>query len=257
MSLSLDGRVALVTGGTRGIGRWIALALAKAGADVAVCYRRDKESADETLALIAETGRRGRAYAASVDKWEEAETLVATVAADFGSLGILVNNAGIASRGQSVHDQDLAEIHRVMGLNALAPYYLSKLAIPHLRKEKRGDIVMISSTVTKYLPPNCAPYSMSKSALEVLGKSIAKEEARNNIRCNIVSPGLTVTEMGRRIAKARLGADDIHQLDASFAFGHVCTPAEVADVVLFLVSDMNTYVSGQNIVVDGGIDQPT
>jgi NAD(P)-dependent dehydrogenase (short-subunit alcohol dehydrogenase family) len=257
MNITLKNRVALVTGGSRGIGQAIALALAEAGADVAICYRANAEAAHETVQKLQETGRRAKAYCAAVDRLEDCQALIAGVLADFGSLGILVNNAGMASRGQAVHQQDFAEVQRVFGLNALAPYYLSKLAIPHLRREARGDIVMISSMATKMLPLNSAPYTMSKCAMEALAKTIAKEEARHNIRCNIVSPGLTVTEMGRRVAKARLGASDIHELDASFPFGHVCSAEEVASAVVYLASAANGYASGQNIYLDGGVDQPT
>lgn len=254
--ISLEGRVALVTGGSRGIGRGIALALAKAGAQVAICYRRDAEAAEETLSLLRKHGR-AEGYVASVDKWEDDQALIAKVVEDFGSLSILVNNAGMSSRGKLVADQDPEEIHKVLGLNALAPFYLSTLAIPHLRKCPRGDIIMVSSTITKTLPARTGPYSLSKAGLTALATVIAKEEAHNNIRCNVISPGLTVTDMGRRMAKARLGADDIHELDASFPFGHVCTVEEVGQLAAYLVSDANGYTSGQNLYIDGGVDQPT
>ena len=148
MKISLEGRVALVTGASRGIGRAIALALAEAGADIAVNYRRDEEAALETVAAIEKLGRKARAYSASVENFEEDQKMVADVLKDFGSIGILVNNAGIASRGQTVADTDPLELERVLRIHAMAPHFMSKLVIPHMRKEKRGDIIIISSVAT-------------------------------------------------------------------------------------------------------------
>ena len=251
MQIDLSGRVALVTGGSRGIGRAIALALADAGADVAVNYRRDEAAAADTVQAIEAKGRRAKAYSASVEDFEQDAAMVEAVAADFGSLGILVNNAGIASRGHSVADTDPAELERVVRVHALAPHYLSKLALPHLRAEPRSDIVMISSVATLHMGPNGAPYNMGKAAMEALALTLAKEERRHGVRVNIVAPSLTVTEMGSRLAKAR-GAGDIHDLDKTSPFGRVSVPEDVAAAVVFLVSSGNPYVSGEKISVHGG-----
>jgi len=139
MEVSLAGRTALVTGGSRGIGRAIALSLAEAGADVAVNYRRDEGAAQETVDAIKALGRKAKAYSASVENWDEDVRMVADVLEDFGSIGILVNNAGIASRGQSVADTDPAEMERVVRVHAFGPHYLCKLVVPHMRNEKRGE----------------------------------------------------------------------------------------------------------------------
>ena len=251
MEVSLKGRVALVTGGSRGIGRAIALSLAEAGADVAINYRRDEGAAKETVAAIEKRGRKAKAYSASVENWDEDVAMVADVLKDFGTIGILVNNAGIASRGQSVADTDPAEMERVVRVHAFAPHYLCKLVIPHMRKEKRGDIVMISSVATKGNAANGAPYNMGKAAMEALALTLAKEERKHGIRTNIVAPSLTVTEMGIRLTKARTGGD-IHVLDAQSPFGRVSVPEDVAQVVTFLVSDANPYANGQKINIDGG-----
>jgi NAD(P)-dependent dehydrogenase (short-subunit alcohol dehydrogenase family) len=252
VKISLTGRVALVTGGGRGIGRAIALALAEAGADVAVNYRRDEGAANEVVAEIEKLGRKARAYHASVENWDEDVAMVADVIRDFGSIAILVNNAGIASRGQSVADTDPAEMERVLRVHAFGPHYLAKLVVPHLRKQKRGDIIMISSVATKTMGANGAPYNMAKAAMEALALTLAKEEREHGIRTNIVAPSLTVTDMGQRLMKARAGVADIHELDARFPFGHVSVPEDVAAVVTFLVSDANSYVNGEKINVDGG-----
>lgn len=249
--MSLKGRVALVTGGGRGVGRAIALGLAADGAAVAVNFRRDEDAAAEVVAAIEKAGGTARAYQASVDDFEQDREMVAQVEADLGAIGILVNNAGIASRGQSVVDTDVAELQRVIATHALGPHYLCKLALPGMRQAGRGDIVMISSAATRSLGANGAPYNMGKCAGEALAYTLAKEEKPNGIRVNIVAPGLVETEMGRRLMRAVAGVKDLRQLDADMPFGHVCQPDDVANVVRFLVSSENSYVTGERLYVDG------
>src|SRR5579872_2099818 len=231
---SSNGRVALVTGAGRGIGRAIAVHLARSGADVAVNYRRDDQAANDTVAEIVKLGRKAKAYRAAVENLEEDATMVADVLRDFGHIDILVNNAGIASRGQSVADTDPAEMERVVRIHAFGPHYLAKLVVPHMRGKGRGDIVMISSVATLGMGPRGAPYNMGKAAMEALALTLAKEEREHGIRTNIVAPALTVTEMGKRLARATMGAEDIHQLDARMPFGRVSTPEDVAAAVLWL-----------------------
>ena len=248
----LKGRVALVTGGSRGIGRGIALALAREGADVAVNYRSQAEEAETVVAEIKAMGRRAKAYGASVDDFAACEAMVEMAAHDFGGLSILVNNAGIASRGQSVADTDPVELERVMRVHAFAPHFMSKCAIPFLRNNDRADIVMISSVATLNHSANGAPYNMGKAACEALALTLAKEEQKNGIRVNIVAPSLTVSDMGARLAKAVAGVSDIHELDQRFPFGRVSVPEDVAAAVVWLVSPANAYASGQKINIDGG-----
>ena len=252
MQIDLSGRTALVTGGSRGIGRAIALSLAGAGADVAINYRRDQAAAEATVRDVQAMGRKAKAYAASVETWDEDQAMVAEVLADFGSIGILVNNAGIASRGQSVADTDPAEMERVVRVHAFGPHYLSKLVIPQMRGLGRGDIVMISSVATLGMAARGGPYNMGKAAMEALALTIAKEERQHGIRCNIVAPSLTVTDMGERLVRATAGVQDIHQLDERSPFGRVSTPEDVAAAVTWLVSSANPYANGQKININGG-----
>ena len=250
--MSLQGRVALVTGGGRGIGRAIALALAQGGADVAVNYRRDEAAAKETVAEIEARGRRARSYRASVDSFAEDAEMVQAVIADFGYVDILVNNAGLASRGHSVADTDPAELERVVRTHAFGPHFLSKLVLPSMRTRPRGDIVMISSAATQFMPTHSAPYNMGKAAMEALAFTLAKEERAHNVHVNVVAPGLVDTEMGKRLVRGARGVADIRTLDKAMPFGHVCRPEEVAAVVRFVVSDAAGYVTAQRIYVDGG-----
>jgi 3-oxoacyl-[acyl-carrier protein] reductase len=250
--MSLEGRVALVSGGGRGIGRAIALGLAEDGADVAVNYRRDADAAAETVKAIEALGRRARAYAADAADYEQDKAMVEAVAADFGRIDILVHNAGVASRGRSVVDTDPSEPARLFATHAQAAHHLAALALTHMRRNPRGDIVVISSVATLGNAANGAPYNMAKAALEALALTLAKEEKPNGIFVNIVAPGLVDTDMGQRLARAAMGAADIRSLDKAMPFGHVCQPEEVAAVVRFLVSSANTYVTGEKINVHGG-----
>jgi NAD(P)-dependent dehydrogenase (short-subunit alcohol dehydrogenase family) len=250
--MTLAGRVALVTGGSRGIGRAIAIALAEDGADVAVNYRRDEAAAKETVAAIEQLGRRARAYAAAVESPEEARRMVEAALADFGFVDILVNNAGIASRGQSVAKTDPAELERVVRVHALAPHLLCQLVLPSMRGRPRGDIVMISSVATLHHDPGGAPYSMGKAAMEALAFTLSKEVKKQGIRVNVVAPGLVETEMGRRLMKATAGIDDLRKLDAAMPFGRICQPEDVANVVRWLVSERASYITGEKINVYGG-----
>lgn len=251
MTNETDPRVALVTGGGRGIGRAISLALAAAGADVAVNYRKDRDAADETVADLEALGRRARAYQASVDVLDDCQRLASEVLADFGHLDILVCNAGIASRGRSVVKTEPEELERVIRTHALGPHHLCQAVVPALRDRARSDVVFISSVATVSNAANGAPYNMGKAAMEALALTLAAEERRNGMRVNIVAPGLVDTAMGQKLMKAVAGVEDMRSLDPHMPFGRVCTPDDVAGVVAFLVSDAGAYLTGQKILVDG------
>jgi 3-oxoacyl-[acyl-carrier protein] reductase len=240
--MTLNGRVALVTGASRGVGRGIAIALATDGADVAVNYSRDLESARDVAKVITDMGRRALVVRADVASLEDIENMVA----------ILVNNAGVASRGRSVVDTSSEEAAKVISIHAVAAHHLCRLVLPGMRTLSRGDVVMISSVATKMNSANGAPYNMAKAALDALAFSLAKEEVEHGIHVNIVAPGLVDTDMGRRLVKVTHNADDIRALDSAFPFGHVCQPQDVADVVRYLCSQQAGYLTGQKIYVDGG-----
>ncbi|MEY3034252.1 MAG: hypothetical protein RLZ86_874 [Actinomycetota bacterium] len=255
MAGQLTGRVALVSGGGRGIGRGISELLAAHGATVAVNYRRDVEAADDTVRAIESAGGSARAYSASVDDADAVRAMVDQVVADFGFVDILVCNAGIASKGRAVADTDPAELVNVVNTHAIAPHHLARCVLPSMRTRDRGDIVMISSVATSHMGPNGAPYNMGKAAMEALAFTLAKEERSHGIHVNVVAPGLVETDMGVRLARAMTGnreLDDLRALDAGSPFGRVCQPLDVANVVLWLCSEGASYVTGQRIECDGG-----
>ena len=259
LSDDLAGRVALVTGGSRGIGRGISELLAAHGASIAVNYRSDADSAADAVAAITAAGGEAAAFGASVDGADDCSRLVAEVMERFGRLDIVVCNAGIASRGRSVADTDPEEMMRVVATHAFGPHHLSREAIPHLRRAAdetgRADIVMISSVATTYMSANGAPYNMGKAAMEALARTLAKEERPHRVHVNVVAPGLVETDMGIRLTRAMTGnreLSDLRSLDAVSPFGRVCQPDDIAQAVLWLVGPGSGYVTGQRIEVDGG-----
>lgn len=255
MSGAVEGRVAIVTGGGRGIGRAISELLAAQGATVAVNYRRDADAAAETVAAIEAAGGVAKAYAASVDDPAACAAFVDAVLVDFGGIDILVCNAGIASKGLAVADTDPAELERVVATHAFGPHHMSRLSLPSMRTRGRGDIVMISSIATTRMDALGAPYNMGKAAVEALAQTLAKEERAHGIHVNVVAPGIVETDMGLRLARALTNnreLDDLRSLDATSPFGRVCQPIDVANVVLWLCSEGAGYVTGQRIECDGG-----
>jgi len=251
---NLSERVALVTGASRGIGRGIAEELAAAGAAVIVNYRRDDEAAQDAVHAIEAAGGRAVAVRASMSELDEVDALADAALEAYGRVDIVVNNAGIASRGNTVVDTDPAELQRLMVTHAFSAARLAQRLLPQMRERRRGHIVMISSSEVAHMRAGGAPYNMAKAALEALALTLAKEEVAHGVRVNIVAPGLVVTDMGAKLVRAKLGVDDITELDAAQPLGRVTRPADVAQVVRFVVSQGADMVTGQRIVVDGGAD---
>lgn len=249
--MGLEGRVALVTAGSKGIGRATALRLARDGADVAISFAHDEAAAADCVAAIEALGRRAFALRAPAEDLEAGERLVAGTLEALGPIGILVNNAGVDWDGTPVAQTPPERLQRVMAINAIAPHHLARLVLPRMRELARGDVVMVSSTVTAIHGGGYAPYAMSKAALEALAFVLAKEERAHGIRVNVVSPGLVETPLGMRYVTS-LGGRDMRALDAAMPYGRVCQPDEVASVIAFLVSSDAAYVNGQRIYVDGG-----
>ncbi len=249
--MNLSGRVAIVTGGGRGVGRGISLALGRAGAKVALSYRRDEASARQTVADILALGTQAVALPADNTDPTQVKEMVARTLETFGKVDILVNNAGIASRGDHVIDTDFSEIERVVGTHAFGAFHFTQAVLPVMRQQPRGDIHFISSRAAQDCPPRYSPYVMAKLAMEGLALVLAKEEIIHNIRVNIIRCGLVETDMGRRLVKGTVGAE-IKDIYASMPFGRVCQPEDVGNLCAFLCSEEGGYVSGHVMFIDGG-----
>jgi 3-oxoacyl-[acyl-carrier protein] reductase len=250
--MNLTGRVAMVTGGGRGIGRAISLALAEAGADIAVIYRKDSEAADITVNEIQSLSRKAVAFRADATDHDSIKDAVNLAVASFGKIDILVNNAGIASRGNSVIDTEPKEMERVLRTHVFGSFYFTQAVLPIMRQQSRGDIIFISSIAAEMLMPNGAPYNMAKTAMEALALTLAKEEVGHGIHVNVIRPGLVETDMGSRLAKATFGVKDIKELYSGSPFGRVGQPQDIANAVVFLVSEKAGYITGAVLKVSGG-----
>ncbi|MFN8639162.1 MAG: SDR family oxidoreductase [Dehalococcoidia bacterium] len=167
-----------------------------------------------------------------VADYAQCEAVTQAALRDLGKVDILINNAGIASRGNAVVDTDPAEMERVVRTHAFGSFNMSQLLVPQMRGQPRGDVIMISSGAAVSLGARGGPYNMAKAAMEALAQTLAKEERQHGIHVNVVGPGLVDTEMGRRLVRATRGVQDIREIDATSPFGFVCQPEDIADMVV-------------------------
>ena len=243
----LEGRFALVTGGSRGIGRGIALELAREGADVAVNYRRDEEAALATVADIERLGRRAVALQADVAEWPAVEAMVGRALEAFGRLDVVVANSGVASRTQSVWDMDVDHWHKVIGVDLHGAFYTCKATAKHLVDQRSGTIILVSSIGADMCAPFGAPYYVAKAGVNALTKSLAKECAPAGVRVNCIAPGLIETDMGSRMLKHYGEA-----LLSSIPLGRPGQPEDIGRAAAYLASDDAGFITGKILRVDGG-----
>jgi NAD(P)-dependent dehydrogenase (short-subunit alcohol dehydrogenase family) len=246
----LQDKVALVTGGTSGIGRATAIALAQAGAKVVAIGRRHVEG-EETIRQIQAMGGEGFSVSADVSKEADVQMLIEKIMTHYGRLDIAFNNAGVEQDPTPLAEQTEATYDRIMDINVKGVWLSLKHEIPALLKSGGGAIVNTSSVVGLVGGAMVPIYTASKHAVEGLTKSLALEYAKQGIRVNAVSPGPIQTEMFDRLSKANPEA--IEQIIAGEPMGRMGTPEEVANAVLWLCSDASSFVTGQSIAVDGGI----
>ncbi|MFN8641923.1 MAG: glucose 1-dehydrogenase [Candidatus Binatia bacterium] len=243
----LDGRKALVTGGSRGIGRGIAVELAREGADVAVNYRRDEDAARETVTAIERLGRRAVAVQADVAEWPAVERMVAQSLEALGGLDLVVANSGVASRTQTVWDMDLDHWHKVIGVDLHGAFYTCRATAEHLVDQRRGTIILISSIGADVCAPLGAPYYVAKAGVNALTKTLAKECAPAGVRVNCIAPGLIETDMGVRMMKAYGEA-----MLSGIPLGRPGQPEDIGRAAVYLASDDAAFVTGKILRVDGG-----
>ena len=243
----LEGRTALVTGGSRGIGRGIAIELAREGADVAVNFRRDEEAAQVTVAEIERLGRRAIAVQADVAEWPAVEAMVARTLQAFGDLDIVVANSGVASRTQTVWDTDIDHWHKVLGVDLHGAFYTCRATAKRLVEQRRGTIILVSSIGADVCAPMGAPYYVAKAGVNALTKVLAKECAPAGVRVNCIAPGLIETDMGTRLMKAY---GDV--LISGIPLGRPGQPADVGRAAVYLASDDAAFITGKILRIDGG-----
>ncbi len=245
--IELHGKVALVTGGSRGIGRQLIASLSRSGADVAFCYRSDESAATTACAEILEqTGRTVLPVQADITAGADRKRLVAETRERFGTIDILVNNAGSTEDGLAVRMTGAWE--RVLELDLTAPFRLCQLVLPLMMKRTTGRIINIGSIASRVGLAGQANYTAAKAGLEGLTRSLAQEYGRRGITVNTVSPGFLETEL-------TANADDFvrrYVTDHS-STGRFVTPEAIASAVLFLASDDAWAITGQTIHVDGGL----
>ncbi|MBX5481675.1 MAG: 3-oxoacyl-[acyl-carrier-protein] reductase [Myxococcaceae bacterium] len=240
-------KVVLVTGGSRGIGRAITVAFAKAGATVVFSYAGNEAAANETAQLIAPAGGRAKAIRFDVADTRACAEAVDGVVKEFGRLDVLVNNAGVAVDGlvMRVKDEDW---NKQLDTNLKGAFALIRAASRPMMKARAGAIVNLTSVVGEMGNAGQAAYAASKAGLIGLTKSIARELASRNIRCNAVSPGFIGTDM-----TAHLPEDTRAKMMEAIPLARLGTPEDVANAVLFLASDAAAYVTGEVLKVNGGM----
>ena len=243
----LDGKVALVTGGSRGIGRAIALRLGQEGADVAVCAR-NVEAAGEVASEIEGLGRKCLVRACDVADTEQAGALIASTIEELGQLDILVNNAGV-TRDNLLMRMKEEDWDEVLAINLKGAFNCARAAVRPMLKARGGRIVNITSVVGLQGNAGQVNYAASKAGLIGLTKSLARELASRGITANAVAPGL-VPETGMT---GELAAEVQQQMLSAVPLGRAGTPEDVAHAVAFLASEQAAYITGQVLAVDGGM----
>lgn len=243
----LEGKAALVTGASRGIGRAIAISLAEAGADVAVNYSGSEQAAEEVVRHIESLGRRAFKVKADVASSAQVEEMVKQVLDQFGKLDILVNNAGI-TRDNLIMRMKEEEFDQVMNTNLKGVFNCVKAVTRPMMKQRSGKIINISSVVGVLGNAGQANYVAAKAGVIGLTKSAARELASRNIAVNAVAPGFIETDMTDKLTPEQR-EQMLHQIPAA----RLGKPEDIARVVRFLASDDSAYMTGQTIHVDGGM----
>ena len=245
------GNVAVVTGGNRGIGRCVALALARDGWDICISFRSNEKEASDAVGEIQKMGRSALAVQADVSRQADVQGLFAK-AGTLGRIGALVNNAGVIGEPRSILDVQQAHLEAVFAANVLGSFYCAGAAASAMSRQRGGVggvIVNMSSAAARHGGmPNEAHYASSKGAIDSLTLALAKELAPHGIRVNAVRPGIIATD----IHDAHGGAEAVQSLGATVPLGRAGTPDEVADVVRYLCSPASAYVHGAIVDVAGG-----
>ena len=243
----MKGRIALITGGTRGIGRAVAVKLASLGADVALFYAGNIEAAEEALAEVQALGVRAAAFQCDVSDSEAVARAVSEARGALGPFDILVNNAGITRDGLSMRMRE-EDFRRVIDVNLTGAFLMAKAVMPDLIKKRAGRIINISSVSGLMGNAGQANYSAAKAGMIGLTKTLARELAARNITVNAVAPGFIKTEM-----TAAMKEEVLSQALKAVPLNRIGEAEEIAEAVAFLAGDASGYITGQVLQVDGGM----
>lgn len=243
---NLEGKIAVVTGASKGIGRGIAIALARQGADV-VLAARNKSQLDEAAYEIEKIGRRAKAVCVDVTSKEQIDNMMQNIVAAFGGVDIFVNNAGITVM-KRILDTLPEDIDSIFNTNLRGAIYFLQDAARQMIKQGKGGSIIIVTSINAIAPlPSQAFYSSTKAALEALMRCLASDLAKEGIRVNSVAPGAIATDMNNHFTP-----EAVERVSSKIPIGRIGEPAEIADVVTFLASDAARYITGTTIIADGG-----
>jgi NAD(P)-dependent dehydrogenase (short-subunit alcohol dehydrogenase family) len=242
----LPDRAAIVTGADSGIGRAVALAFAREGADVLVSYLSEHEDAKETVRLVEDAGRRAVAVPGDIGDKAHCESLVERAISEFGRLDVLVNNAAFQQVHDSIEEHPSEEIEQIFRTNILSMFWLCQAAVPHMQP---GAAIVNTTSIQAYEPsPQLLPYSTTKGAIVTFTKGLAQELTPKGIRVNAVAPGPVWTPL----IPMSMPEDQIEQFGSDTPLGRTAQPAEIAPCYVFLASDEARFVSGEILAATGG-----
>lgn len=243
----LENKTALITGASRGIGKAVAALFAENGARVAFTYKHSEEKARALENMLIKNGAKAKAYQSDASRFGEADALVKAVLQDFGSIDVLVNNAGI-TRDTLLLRMSEEQWDEVIDTNLKSVFNMTRFVAYHMLKQKSGSIISISSVVGLTGNAGQASYAASKAGIVGFTKTVAQELGSRNIRCNVIAPGFIETDMTRALDEKT--ADSLKK---SIPLSRLGKADEVAKAALFLASDMSSYVTGQVLSVCGGM----
>jgi 3-oxoacyl-[acyl-carrier protein] reductase len=250
--LRLEGKVALVTGASKGIGAGIAKGLAATGASVAVNYASDRRGAEAVVSAITASGGRAIVLQGDVSKSADVARLFVEVKAAYGALDVLVNNAAVYKVELPLEKVTEEEFHREFNTNVLGPLLMIREAVKYFGPSG-GSIINIGSLASQLFPPNQSIYTATKSAVDAITRALAKELGSKMIRVNSINPGATATEGARAAGVIGVGSDFEKQLLAMTPLGRIGQPSDIASIAVFLASDEASWLTGEIILASGGL----
>jgi len=243
----LEGKTAIITGGSRGIGKGIVETFAKHGANIAFTYNSSKEAADVIASEVSKEGVKVKAYQSNAASFQESQELAVQVLEEFGSIDILVNNAGITKDNLLMRISE-EDFDKVIEVNLKSVFNMTKAVLRTMLKQRKGSIINMSSVVGLKGNPGQSNYAASKAGILGFSKSVALELGSRDIRCNVIAPGFIETEMTGKLDEAT-----VQSWRDTIPLKRGGSPKDIANACVFLGSDLSSYITGQVLNVDGGM----